>query len=104
VKLPTHSDIAGACQGSGRAGVLEGGARAGAQAPLHALSNGECIVRDLDDRADRIGVDLVSEELRDSIETDPMRPPAPKPARLPRTNVRCGGENDEHCRGIYRDS
>ena len=34
------------------------------KAILRALGNGECIFRDLDDRAGRIGVDLVSEELQ----------------------------------------
>ena len=43
------------------------------QAALRALGNGECIFRDLDDRAGRIGVDLVSEELRDWIDTNPTR-------------------------------
>jgi len=40
---------------------------------LRSLGNGECIFRDLDDRAGRIGVDLVSEELRDWIDTNPTR-------------------------------
>ena len=35
------------------------------KALLRSLGNGECIFRDLYDRAGRIGVDLVSEELRD---------------------------------------
>ena len=43
------------------------------KAVLRALGNGECIFRDLDDRAGRIGVDLVSEELRDWIDTNPTR-------------------------------
>jgi hypothetical protein len=43
------------------------------RAALRALGNGECIFRDLDDRAGRIGVDLVSEELRDWIDTNPTR-------------------------------
>ena len=43
------------------------------KAALRALGNGECIFRDLDDRAGRIGVDLVSEELRDWIDTNPTR-------------------------------
>jgi hypothetical protein len=41
------------------------------KAVLRALGNGECIYRDLDDRAGRIGIDLVSEELRDWIDTNP---------------------------------
>jgi hypothetical protein len=40
---------------------------------LRALGNGECIFRDLDDRAGRIGIDLVSDELRDWIDTNPTR-------------------------------
>ena len=40
---------------------------------LRALGNGECIFRDLDDRAGRIGVDLISSELRDWIDTNPTR-------------------------------
>jgi hypothetical protein len=43
------------------------------KAVLRALGNGECIFRDLDDRAGRIGVDLVSDELRDWIDTNPTR-------------------------------
>ncbi|MDT9136396.1 hypothetical protein RSW15_25010, partial [Escherichia coli] len=38
-----------------------------------SLGNGECIYRDLDDRAGRIGIDLVSDELRDWIDTNPTR-------------------------------
>ena len=56
------------------------------KAVLRALGNGECIFRDLDDRAGRIGVDLVSEELRDWIDTNPTRarrPPEPA-ATIPR--------------------
>ena len=43
------------------------------KAVLRSLGNGECIFRDLDDRAGRIGVDLISEELRDWIDTNPTR-------------------------------
>ena len=43
------------------------------KAVLRGLGNGECIFRDLDGRAGRIGVDLVSEELRDWIDTNPTR-------------------------------
>jgi hypothetical protein len=53
------------------------------KAVLRALGNGECIFRDLDDRAGRVGIDLVSEELRDWIDTNPTRargPAAPGPA------------------------
>jgi hypothetical protein len=53
------------------------------KANLRALGNGECIFRDLDDRAGRIGVDLVSEELRDWIDTNPTRARRPQPAASP---------------------
>jgi RecA/RadA recombinase len=43
------------------------------KAVLRSLGNGECIFRDLDDRAGRIGVDLVSAELKDWIDTNPTR-------------------------------
>jgi hypothetical protein len=43
------------------------------KAVLRSLGNGECIFRDLDHRAGRIGVDLVSDELRDWIDTNPTR-------------------------------
>jgi hypothetical protein len=50
------------------------------KAVLRGLGNGECIFRDLDDRAGRIGVDLVSDELRDWIDTNPTRARRPQPA------------------------
>jgi AAA-like domain len=53
------------------------------KAILRALGNGECIFRDLDDRAGRIGVDLVSEELQDWIDTNPTRARRPQPAASP---------------------
>ena len=43
------------------------------KAVLRGLGNGECIFRDLDGRAGRIGIDLVSDELRDWIDTNPTR-------------------------------
>ena len=43
------------------------------KAVLRSLGNGECIFRDLDDRAGRIGIDLISDELRDWIDTNPTR-------------------------------
>ena len=43
------------------------------KAMLRSLGNGECIFRDLDDRAGRIGINLVSDELRDWIDTNPTR-------------------------------
>ncbi len=41
------------------------------KAALRALGNGECIFRDLDGRAGRIGVDLISEELLRWLDTNP---------------------------------
>jgi len=48
------------------------------KAVLRALGNGECIFRDLDDRAGRIGIDLISDELRDWIDTNPTRGRGPR--------------------------
>ncbi|GII77730.1 hypothetical protein Sru01_27120 [Sphaerisporangium rufum] len=41
------------------------------KAALRALGNGECVFRDLDGRAGRIGVDLISEELLRWLDTNP---------------------------------
>ena len=43
------------------------------KAVLRALGNGECIFRDLDGRAGRVGIDLISDELRQTLETNPTR-------------------------------
>lgn len=43
------------------------------QTVLRSLGNGECIFRDLDGRAGRMGVDLVSEELLRWLDTNPTR-------------------------------
>ena len=43
------------------------------QGMLRNLGNGECIFRDLDGRAGRIGVDLISEELLRWLDTNPTR-------------------------------
>lgn len=43
------------------------------KAALRGLSNGECIFRDLDSRAGRIGIDLISDELRQWLDTNPTR-------------------------------
>ncbi len=51
------------------------------KAVLRALGNGECIFRDLDGRAGRIGIDLVSDELRDWIDTNPTRARPSDPSR-----------------------
>jgi hypothetical protein len=55
------------------------------RAALRGLGNGECIFRDLDGRAGRIGVDLISDDLRHCLDTNPTRaragevPAAPVP-------------------------
>src|SRR4029453_4559623 len=41
------------------------------KAVLRSLGNGECIFRDLDDRAGRVGVDLISENLLRWLDTNP---------------------------------
>jgi hypothetical protein len=43
------------------------------KAALRALRNGECIFRDLDGRVGRIAVDLISDELRRCLDTNPTR-------------------------------
>jgi hypothetical protein len=43
-------------------------------AALRGLGNGECIFRDLDSRAGRIGVDLISEDLLRWLDTNPTHP------------------------------
>jgi hypothetical protein len=43
------------------------------RAALRSLGNGECIFRDLDGRAGRIGVDLISDDLRQCLDTNPTR-------------------------------
>ena len=43
------------------------------RAVLRGLGNGECIFRDLEGRAGRIGIDLISDELRRWLDTNPTR-------------------------------
>src|SRR6266568_2734122 len=43
------------------------------QAVLRGLGNGECICRDLEGRAGRIGIDLISDEMRQWLDTNPTR-------------------------------
>jgi hypothetical protein len=57
------------------------------KAVLRSLGNGECIYRDLDDRAGRIGIDLVSDELRDWIDTNPTRGKTQSDLRSGRSSV-----------------
>jgi hypothetical protein len=60
------------------------------KAVLRGLGNGECIFRDLDGRAGRIGIDLISDDLRQHLDTNPTRakpdvpvPPAPPVPPVP---------------------
>src|SRR5262249_40680227 len=50
------------------------------QAVLRGLGNGECIFRDLEGRAGRIGIDLISEEMRRWLDTNPTRSRIGEPA------------------------
>jgi hypothetical protein len=43
------------------------------KAALRGLGNGECIFRDLDGRAGRVGIDLISDQLRQALDTNPTR-------------------------------
>jgi hypothetical protein len=43
------------------------------QAALRSLGNGECIFRDTEGRAGRIGIDLISDEMREWLDTNPTR-------------------------------
>jgi RecA/RadA recombinase len=47
---------------------------------LRTLGNGECIFRDLDGRAGRIGIDLIADDLRASLDTNPTRA---RPGEIP---------------------
>jgi hypothetical protein len=62
------------------------------KAALRGLGNGECIFRDLDGRAGRVGIDLISDDLRRWLDTNPTRArpdeaamqlPAGQPADVP---------------------
>jgi len=59
---------------------------------LRNLGNGECIFRDLDGRAGRIGVDLVSEELLRWLDTNPTRQ---RPEERPAFEPEVGPEPDD---------
>ena len=52
------------------------------KAVLRGLGNGECIFRDLDGRAGRVGIDLISDDLRRSLDTNPTRA---RPGEVPVT-------------------
>ena len=48
-------------------------------AVLRGLGNGECIFRDLEGRIGRIGIDLITDEMRRWLDTNPTRRPADSP-------------------------
>jgi hypothetical protein len=48
------------------------------KAVLRSLGNGECIFRDLDGRSGRIGIDLISDDLRKWLDTNPTRARSPE--------------------------
>jgi hypothetical protein len=48
------------------------------KAVLRSLGNGECIFRDLDGRAGRIGIDLITDDLRKWLDTNPTRARSPE--------------------------
>ena len=52
------------------------------QIALRGLGNGECIFRDLEGRAGRIGIDLISDEMRQWLDTNPTRA-RPSPSGQP---------------------
>jgi hypothetical protein len=62
------------------------------KAVLRNLGNGECIFRDLDGRAGRIGVDLVSEELLRWLDTNPTRSKPGEVAARDASEAHSGGE------------
>jgi hypothetical protein len=69
-------------------------------AVLRNLGNGECVFRDLDGRAGRIGVDLVSDELLRWLDTNPTRA-RPEPAAPPGDDGEltiAGAESEEAAR------
>jgi AAA domain-containing protein len=61
------------------------------QAVLRSLGNGECIFRDLDGRAGRIVVDLISDDLRRWLDTNPIRA---RSAQVPVGAQANGGQPD----------
>jgi AAA-like domain len=59
------------------------------QAVLRGLGNGECVFRDLEGRAGRIGIDLISDEMRRWLDTNPTRarPPQEQPQEQPQPDA-----------------
>ncbi|MDX6738622.1 ATP-binding protein [Actinocorallia sp. A-T 12471] len=62
-------------------------------AVLRNLGNGECVFRDLDGRAGRIGVDLISEELQRWLDTNPTRQ---KPVLSKAGAISAGADSEEN--------
>jgi hypothetical protein len=62
------------------------------KAVLRGLGNGECIFRDLDGRAGRIGIDLISDELRQWLDTNPTRARRPEESAPPDGQPAPGGD------------
>src|SRR6516162_8913621 len=54
------------------------------QAVLRGLGNGECIFRDLEGRVGRIGIDLISDEMRRWLDTNPTHNRRPELASVAR--------------------
>ena len=54
------------------------------QLVLRGLGNAECVFRDLEGRVGRIGIDLISDEMRDWLDTNPTRArPSPPAGDVP---------------------
>jgi hypothetical protein len=62
------------------------------RAVLRGLGNGECVFRDLDGRAGRIGIDLISDEWRRRLDTNPTRT---SPAQASAEAVQAGAAHTE---------
>jgi hypothetical protein len=62
------------------------------KAVLRGLGNGECIFRDLDGRAGRIGIDLISDELRQWLDTNPTRARRSEETAPPDSRPAAGGD------------
>jgi hypothetical protein len=67
-------------------------------AVLRNLGNGECIFRDLDGRAGRVGVDLISDELLRWLDTNPTRARPGALAQTPGELSQSGAESEEVAR------
>ncbi|MET8157365.1 ATP-binding protein [Sphaerisporangium sp. NPDC005289] len=65
------------------------------KAALRALGNGECVFRDLDGRAGRIGVDLISEDLLRWLDTNPTHDRPGEGAHDPRGRTNRPGAAQE---------